>query len=99
MGEAPGEALEPEAGELREHDALAGQTTGEHHVEGADAIRRHDEQTRLAIRQLDVVEVPHLAGTLVGQCQVRCHHGLREGAAAHGAAPTKRRRDARVAVT
>jgi hypothetical protein len=56
MPDDVGELSEPEQRELRQHHALVGDAGGQHHVEGADPIRGHDEQP-----VTEVVDVPDLA--------------------------------------
>ncbi len=50
---------EPEVRELREHDALARDAGVEDHVEGADAVARHNQQAAFAC-PVQVANLPPL---------------------------------------
>ena len=65
-----GKVFEPEAGDLRQDDALARQPVGHDHVERADAISGDDQQARCAVWQQSVVDIPHFAAASARQWQV-----------------------------
>jgi len=64
MGHEIAHSLEPETGELRQHLALVWNSRAEHVIKRRNAIGRHDEQSRLARRQRDVVDVADFASSI-----------------------------------
>ena len=57
--------VEPEFGNLRQHHALTRNTVPKHHVKHADAVRRDNEESRLAAGERHIIEITHLALTFI----------------------------------